>query len=71
MPTCRCQCGTGYRVADTAIGKKAKCKKCGAVSGGIASLLVVGISLYFEIVAMRVIGLYYHHFKHRFAWDWG
>ncbi len=21
--------------------------------------------------AMRAIGLYYHHHKHRFLWDWG
>ncbi len=34
-------------------------------------LMVTGVGLYFEIVALRVIGLYYHHFKHRFAWDWG
>ncbi|MHC5035592.1 MAG: zinc ribbon domain-containing protein [Planctomycetota bacterium] len=34
-------------------------------------LMVAGVGLYFEIVALRVIGLYYHHFKHRFAWDWG
>ena len=35
------------------------------------SILVIGVGLYCEIVAMRFIGLYYHHFKHRFAWDWG
>lgn len=35
------------------------------------SILATGAALYLDIVAMRMIGLYYHHFKHRFAWDWG
>lgn len=26
---------------------------------------------YCDVVAMRVIGLFYHHFKQRFAWEWG
>ncbi|MBU0639249.1 MAG: hypothetical protein KKB50_10330 [Planctomycetes bacterium] len=30
-----------------------------------------GFEIYAMIVAMRVIGLYYHHFKRRFAWSWG
>lgn len=29
------------------------------------------LNLYLTIVAMRCIGLYYHHFKDRFAWSWG
>jgi hypothetical protein len=29
------------------------------------------IRVYVDIVAMRAIGLHYHHFKHRFAWSWG
>ncbi len=37
----------------------------------IAMVVLVIVRLYLEIVAVRVIGLYYHHFKHRFAWDWG
>lgn len=37
----------------------------------VVSFLVVGITIYFEIVAMKLIGLYYHHFKDRFAWSWG
>jgi hypothetical protein len=28
------------------------------------------VAVYFDIVAMQAIGLYYHHFKHRFAWEW-
>ena len=31
MPKCRCPCGAKYRVAEEAIGKNAKCKKCGEV----------------------------------------
>jgi hypothetical protein len=38
--------------------------------GLIGNVLIIGISLYAEIVALRAIGLYYHHFKHRFAWSW-
>ena len=33
---------------------------------GLASLVLT----YGAIVVMRVIGLYYRHFKHRFAWSW-
>ncbi len=44
----------------------------GAVGSSLfVSMLATGVALYFDIVAMRMIGLYYHHFKHRFAWDWG
>lgn len=34
-------------------------------------ILLVGVSLYFDIVAMRAIGYYYACFKHKFAWSWG
>ncbi len=34
-------------------------------------VLLVGINLYFDVIAMRAIGYYYACFKHRFAWDWG
>ncbi len=37
----------------------------------LLSMVVSVVSVYFGIVAMRVIGLYYHHFKDRFAWSWG
>jgi predicted Zn finger-like uncharacterized protein len=42
----------------------------------ISSLLVVpalisAADLYMTIIATRVIGLYYHHFKQKFAWSWG
>jgi hypothetical protein len=36
----------------------------------VAVLLAIGLGLYLDIIAMRSIGLYYHHFKHRFAWSW-
>ncbi len=29
------------------------------------------LQAYFGVVSMRIIGLYYHHFKNRFAWSWG
>jgi len=45
----------------------------GGTAGGtfLAFVLTTGVSIYLEIVSMRLIGLYYHHFKDRFAWDWG
>lgn len=51
-----------------------------AAGGGFGALLKVGIfldivtigvSVYADIVLMRLIGLYYYHFKAKFAWDWG
>ncbi len=42
------------------------------LSGAVLSrALYEGGRLYCDIVLLRAIGLYYHHFKHRFAWDWG
>ncbi len=37
----------------------------------INNAIKVGINLYLDIVLMRIIGLYYRHFKNKFAWDWG
>ena len=37
--------------------------------GGVVTMLL--LTLYLEIVALRLIGHYYHHFKKRFAWNWG
>jgi hypothetical protein len=37
----------------------------------VRAVFLIGLGLYLDIVAMRSIGLYYHHFKDRFAWDWG
>ncbi len=34
-------------------------------------LLLILVQLYTRIIAMRAIGYYYFHFKHRFAWSWG
>ncbi|MBI1826627.1 MAG: hypothetical protein HY287_13450 [Planctomycetes bacterium] len=43
-----------------------------ATTGGslVIAFLVSAMSIYVEIVLMRLIGLYYHHFKKKFAWDW-
>lgn len=43
--------------------------------GGLPNVLVLGpvlllVELYSTIIAMRAIGLYYRHFKHKFAWTW-
>ncbi len=47
-------------------------------SGGKASehpialmCVLQALELYFWVLVMRFIGLYYHHFKSRFAWTWG
>ena len=37
----------------------------------VALILMDGVAIYTEIVSLRIIGLFYHHFKDRFAWDWG
>ena len=43
--------------------------------GSSSFMLIValgaGLRAYAQIVAMRVIGLYYYHCKGRFAWSWG
>jgi len=36
----------------------------------LLEILITGVTVYFEIVLMRLIGLYYYHFKHKFAWSW-
>ncbi|MCH9003441.1 MAG: hypothetical protein IIC02_12790 [Planctomycetes bacterium] len=40
-------------------------------SGLVIRVATTGIGVYADIVVMRLIGLYYHHFKSRFAWSWG
>lgn len=43
-----------------------------AVRGGLGSIaMMLLFTLYLEIVSLRLIGHYYHHFKKRFAWNWG
>ena len=37
----------------------------------VTSVVTALFKAYFGIVSMRIVGLYYHHFKKRFAWDWG
>jgi hypothetical protein len=37
----------------------------------LLGVLITGIEIYLDIVLMRLIGLYYHHFKERFAFSWG
>ena len=42
-----------------------------AQHGIVLVIFMIPILLYLEIVALRMIGLYYHHFKKQFAWHWG
>jgi len=47
-------------------------KGTSTTGGAIAiKLLLQVIQLYAAVVTMQVIGMYYHHFKTRFAWSWG
>lgn len=41
-----------------------------AAGASMSFVISVGVTVYFDIVLMRLIGLYYHHFKDRFAWSW-
>ena len=44
----------------------------GGVQGFWVTAVLTGLlQAYFSIVSMRIVGLYYHHFKERFAWSWG
>ncbi|MDF1745665.1 MAG: hypothetical protein P1V19_18340 [Gimesia sp.] len=43
-----------------------------ARQAGIGAMIaVMTLVLYLEFVTLRMIGHYYHHFKKRFAWNWG
>jgi hypothetical protein len=37
----------------------------------VLPVLLVGLRMFFDVVAMRAIGSYYRCFKHKFAWSWG
>lgn len=43
----------------------------GLFAAVLQRVLVAGIELYAGIFMARVIGLYFRHFGHRLAWDWG
>ncbi|HUU82263.1 MAG TPA: hypothetical protein VM243_02050 [Phycisphaerae bacterium] len=43
----------------------------GLSSGWLSGVIAALIQAYSAIVGMWIVGLYYHHFKHRFAWSWG
>lgn len=42
----------------------------GFVGYMVLMALAIGVEVYIEVIAMRAIGLYYCHFKHRFTWSW-
>jgi hypothetical protein len=39
--------------------------------GMLIHVLLTGATIYADVVSLRSIGLFYHHFKHKFAWNWG
>ncbi len=39
--------------------------------GFLGVIISIPFVLYMEMVSLRMIGHYYHHFKKRFAWSWG
>jgi len=69
-------CALEYQIEALIIAKAAG-GAAGGTTGSIFSTafvldaLLLGLTIYFDIVLMRLIGLYYHHFKRLFAWDWG
>jgi len=44
--------------------------RTGSGASFVMEVLVGAFGVYAEIVLMRLVGLYYHHFKRKFAWDW-
>ncbi len=40
-------------------------------TGWLQAAILAPLSLYGQIFMMRTVGLFYHHFKSRFAWSWG
>jgi len=65
----------GVLLAEYVAGKAAPAPGTRA-TGIMSSVMVLRISLlaiavYADIVMVRLIGLYYHHFKSKFAWSWG
>ncbi len=48
-------------------------KGTGNIAGSffLQQVLIAGVRLYLDIVMLRAIGLYYHHFKHKFDFEWG
>jgi len=37
----------------------------------IIRILLTAVTIYADIVSLRAIGLFYRHFRHRFAFNWG
>ena len=37
----------------------------------VTAIALTLVEVYFTTVAMQCVGLYYYHFKGRFAWSWG
>ncbi len=40
-------------------------------SGYMMRILSIGFGLYLELIGLRAVGLFYHHYKDKFAWSWG
>lgn len=56
-----------FQLAEALLQSRSHADPTGLVAIG-AGLEVLAV--YAAIVAMRIIGLYYHHFKDDFAWSW-
>jgi hypothetical protein len=50
---------------------RANDESSGLLATVLLPFLLIGVTLFFDIVTMRVIGNFYCHFKHKFAWSWG
>lgn len=40
-------------------------------SGVVGTVLAIGVRVYLQLVGLQAIGLFYHHFKDKFPYDWG
>lgn len=74
LPTIALMMGAafGQRALMEAVGGQITFGGLGALAASVVGLYVVSVLLevYLEIVLMRLIGLYYFHFKSKFAWSW-
>ena len=60
--------------ASTHVANKTASQAGAGAALGLETVFVAvatGVEVYLDIVLMRLIGLYYHHFKAKFAWSWG
>jgi len=64
----------GIKIAIAVLVSAAEAEREIGVNWGaifVLPVLLVGVGLLFDVIAMRAIGNYYRCFKNKFAWSWG